>query len=137
MNNKNEKIQITQDDRVGVFQNQSLTVFLGWGYHLGCYKRPKGIGAQLASLYQSFGLSEEEIKSLGDNPNPKIVLENGKVIWGCEIYWTDEETTKLALKVNGDNLERMTVEELREEYYAFLPVEKRPELEIIEFEVKK
>lgn len=28
---------------------------------------------------------------IGGQPNPKIVLDNGKVVWGCECWWGPEE----------------------------------------------
>lgn len=27
-------------------------------------------------------------------PNPKIVLDNGNVVWGCECYWGSEDKIK-------------------------------------------
>lgn len=39
----------------------------------------------------------EEIKFMGvhiSNPNPKIVLDNGKVVWGCECWWGSEDKIK-------------------------------------------
>jgi len=29
--------------------------------------------------------------------NPKIVLDNGKVVWGCECWWGDEEGMRKSL----------------------------------------
>lgn len=41
-----------------------------------------------------------EIQFMGmhiDVPNPKIVLDDGKVVWGCECWWGPEEETKAKL----------------------------------------
>jgi len=31
-------------------------------------------------------------------PNPKIVLDNGKVVWGCQCWWGPEEEIKKTLE---------------------------------------
>lgn len=38
-----------------------------------------------------------EVKMWGlpiTRPNPKIVLDNGKVVWGCECWWGPEDEIK-------------------------------------------
>jgi len=34
------------------------------------------------------------------HPNPKIILDNGKVIWGCECWWGSEEAVKKQIGTN-------------------------------------
>ena len=31
------------------------------------------------------------------HPNPRITLDNGKVVWGCECWWASEERIKRAV----------------------------------------
>lgn len=35
---------------------------------------------------------------LGDFPNPRITLDNGEVIWGCQCWWGDEARIKERLE---------------------------------------
>lgn len=35
-------------------------------------------------------------------PNPKLVLDDGQVCWGCETWWGPEETIKAKLEAAKD-----------------------------------
>lgn len=51
-------------------------------------------------------------------PNPKIKLDNGKVVWGCECWWGPEEKVKAqveASKQNGRVVVEMDIDEVRKE----------------------
>lgn len=72
-------------DRVGAIRNADKeTVYLfGYGTYEGDVVPPVGtIGA--------FGIDVGEIGV----KNPKISLDNGKVVWGCQCWWSSEEKTK-------------------------------------------
>lgn len=48
-------------------------------------------------VYVGDEVPPEDVKFLGiqlDHPNPKIVLDSGKVVWGCECWWGSEEAVK-------------------------------------------
>lgn len=30
-------------------------------------------------------------------PNPRITLDNGNIVWGCECWWGDEEKVKASI----------------------------------------
>ena len=34
---------------------------------------------------------------IGDPPNPKIKLDSGEVVWGCQCWWGPEEEVKKTL----------------------------------------
>lgn len=131
-----EKIEVTEDKKVGVFLDNAGKTFIGWGYYIGDHIRPKGIGRNLDWLYRNLNMSAEEKTQLQNQPNPKIVLENGKIIWGCECFWMDRELTEKILAARGEQIKRATVEQMRGEFYAHLMPDERPELEIMEL-VKK
>lgn len=131
-----EKVEVTEDQKVGVFLDNRGKIFVGWGYHIGEHVRPKGIGRNLDWLWRDLQLSTKDEQKLRNQPNPKIVLENGKIIWGCECFWMDKELSQTILDTRGDDIKRATVEQMREEYYAHLQPDEQPELEIMEL-VKK
>ena len=70
-------------DRVGamVCVRHGIVSFLGFGSYQGDEVPPSDIGGY------NFGLE-----------NPKILLDNGDVIWGCECWWDNEENVKTLLK---------------------------------------
>jgi hypothetical protein len=39
-------------------------------------------------------VGKEECPKLFNLLNPKIVLDSGKVVWGCQCWWTDESKTE-------------------------------------------
>lgn len=57
----------------------------GYGSHMGDEVPPPGI--------QFMGI---DLNELG-YPNPKILLDSGKVVWGCECWWGSEEKAKAML----------------------------------------
>lgn len=90
-------------DRVGAIlsANKDSVMLLGYGVFQGNKPMP------LESAAQMFGLSvsdfEEEVKSMkasGEIPidfeflNPQILLDDGRVVWGAQCWWADEEKIK-------------------------------------------
>jgi hypothetical protein len=63
----------TRDGKVYLF---------GYGVYVGEEIPPSGI--------QCLGIDLHSIK----RANPKILLDNGKVVWGCECWWGSEEVMK-------------------------------------------
>lgn len=68
-------------DRVGAIQsaNKETVKLYGFGTYQGDEVPPKEVDSFLSEL----GLY-----------NPKIVLDNGKVVWGCQCWWGSEEKVK-------------------------------------------
>lgn len=51
-------------------------------------------------------------------PNPKIVLDNGDIVWGCECWWNEEEKTKKFIEEalqKGFKLITVNVNDIRKE----------------------
>lgn len=71
-------------DRVGAILSaeDGVAKFFGWGVYVGdeIPKEAAGYFAQMAC--------ELERK------NPKILLDNGKVVFGCECWWGNEAATR-------------------------------------------
>lgn len=67
--------------RVGAFLSATQTEvsLLGYGVHEGEFIVPKDVNEFLHTT---------------STPVPRIKLDNGDVIWGCECYWGDEEKVK-------------------------------------------
>jgi hypothetical protein len=71
-------------DRVGaILSADSKEVrLLGYGKYAGSEIPPKGITLMGVPLAE-FGIE-----------NPKILLDDGKVVWGCECWWGPEDKVK-------------------------------------------
>jgi len=51
-------------------------------------------------------------------PNPKIVLDNGDVVWGCECWWGGEEEVRSRLfqaRESGLNLVMVSIKKHRDQ----------------------
>lgn len=66
-------------------------------------------------IYDGDEVPPETIKMFGApvrHRNPKIVLDNGKVVWGCECWWAPEEKIK---KMIGNRIvKEVDIEEMRQ-----------------------
>jgi hypothetical protein len=69
-----EQTEVKQAKRVGAVSHadKNTVHFFGWGNYVG----------------------DVSGGPLGEQPNPKIELDNGKVVWGCECWWGSEEKIK-------------------------------------------
>ena len=70
--------------RVGAIQKTDAeTVYLfGYGIYLGCEVPPLGTYCLGVDLHEEA------------HPNPKIRLDSGDIVWGCECWWGGEESVK-------------------------------------------
>lgn len=73
--------------RVGaVMKGQGNKVwFFGWGVYEGDFAPPWG---------RKTVVGMEIVMAL----NPRIKLDNGKIVWGCECWWGEEEKMKKLLE---------------------------------------
>jgi hypothetical protein len=62
--------------------NNKEVLVLGRGVYVGDFEPPEGIPG---------------LKS------PKIVLDNGDVVWGCECWWAETEIIDAMVKKHQDN----------------------------------
>jgi hypothetical protein len=81
-------------------QEDGVIRFLGYGIYVGDFIPDEDAGA-LAELCR------EE-----DWPNPKIVLDNGKVVWGGECWWENEQDIVEELK-NAEEVINVDIDEIR------------------------
>lgn len=80
--------------------------FLGYGTFLGCEK-PTSAKGYIAEITKQSGLS-----------NPKIQLDNGKIVWGCECWWGPEEAIKAEITLltsKGFTVENVDMDAIRKE----------------------
>lgn len=75
-------------DRVGAISHtEGDTVYIfGYGVYTGD-EVPVGAGGFMG-----------RVLCRAKKPNPKIVLDNGKVVWGCECWWGPEDDVKRSLE---------------------------------------
>lgn len=62
------------------------------------------VGAMMSAdekkmLFLGYGtyVGKEPCPALGNYPNPKIQLDNGDIVWGCECWWDTEDGMKKRL----------------------------------------
>jgi len=48
-------------------------------------------------------------------PNPRIDLDNGKTVWGCECWWGDEAEVKQRFPEDKWKWETVDIDEIRKE----------------------
>lgn len=93
-------------DRVGAVlsasDSEKLIQFLGYGVYEGSEVPVSAAG------WMSRGLIDAGI------PNPKIRLDNGDVVWGCECWWGAEKEVAAWLEKFKDwKIETVRIEEIR------------------------
>lgn len=71
-------------DRIGAIQsaNEDTVTLYGYGTYQGEEVPPKDI--------------DEFLNEVGFK-NPKLLLDNGNVVWGCQCWWGSEGRTKIAI----------------------------------------
>ena len=65
---------------------------------------------------ESIGFMGEILKEEGI-PNPKIVLDNGQVVYGCECWWGDEEVVRKKMSLCNEVI-NVDIDKIREEARA-------------------
>lgn len=93
--------------RVGAIMSVETSTcnLFGYGIYLGNEIPPPEIGCMGVSLAQ---LGRE---------NPKILLDDGKVVWGCECWWGPEEQIKAMIEKKQLKVVMVDIEEARKESY--------------------
>ena len=90
---------MNKGQRVGAIfsAKDSVVQFLGYGEYVGDKIPPANIGGFNLGL-----------------PNPKIRLDNGEIVWGCECWWGPEEKIRKSLELY-DNIVTISIEEERQQ----------------------
>lgn len=70
--------------RVGAFLSKTETsvVMLGYGVHEGDHVPPRGTPGIFLTGF----------------PNPRIRLDDGRTVWGCQCWWGPEEKVRAMVK---------------------------------------
>ncbi len=94
-------------DRFGAIltRREHLIFFLGYGTYDGHEIPPSYIGG-LGPLLNALQIS-----------NPKITLDNGKVIWGCECWWSSADIVQKLLDTHV--VIDIGIDEARGEYHGY------------------
>jgi hypothetical protein len=89
-------------DRVGAVMSADKVAvkFFGWGVFKGREVPDKSVGGEMGDVLREMGVT-----------NPKIVLDSGKVVWGCECWWGSEAEVKAMLE--GRVLIEVDIDEAR------------------------
>jgi len=84
----------------GTDNEKSGTIYIfGFGTYVGREVPNTAAGAFGKALREI----AEEVPEVPDYlKNPKIVLDNGKVVWGCECWWGPEEQIKKRLEMYSE-----------------------------------
>lgn len=82
--------------------DEKTVLFLGWGTYVGDEVPGPEVAGFMAQLCR-------EMK----RPNPKIQLDDGKVVFGCECWWGDE--AKVKEMIGGRPLKVVDIDALRTE----------------------
>jgi hypothetical protein len=96
---------IPKNSRVGAIlstDEDGTVLFLGYGEYVGDEYPEDAVGVVAQAT--------RELK-MG---NPKIVLDNGKVVWGCECWWGAEEAVKEFLE-KAPNVRHVDIDDARAE----------------------
>jgi hypothetical protein len=70
--------------------------------------------------YQALGATADAVRAEGDDAlNPKIELDTGEIIWGCECWWMSAQKGDLWLMemaAAGYDIQDVSISEFREAY---------------------
>lgn len=90
----------TPGERIGAILSVKDTVrFLGYGSYAGHEVPPNTGPKSMTGMLHEAGAT-----------NPKLVLDNGLVVWGCECWWDSESAVKAKLEqYAGDGLDVVDV----------------------------
>jgi hypothetical protein len=91
-------------DRVGAVLgiDGDVAEFLGYGIYDGEAVPQEAVGS-FAKMLQETGMT-----------NPKILLDSGKVVYGCECWWDSEKEIKTRLE--ACKIVLMDIDEIRKDY---------------------
>ena len=98
-------------DRIGAVLSASdgVVKLLGYGVYAGDEVPPRD-GGWMAECLNDAGAT-----------NPKLVLDNGQVVWGCQCWWGSESATRERFK--GYRVESVVMADVLAEKSATQPSE--------------
>ena len=94
-----------EGSRVGaILSGDAVNIyFLGYGIYLSDVLLPEDVKGFWAKLCRA-----------GKHKNPKIQLDNGKVVWGCQCWWGDEEKVRTMLKDDKRKVIKVDISKLED-----------------------
>jgi hypothetical protein len=99
-----EKTEMRVGCLLSADEDTKIVQFLGYGKFVGM-EIPDENAAGLAELCRKL-----------KQTNPKIVLDSGKVVWGCECWWKKESEIKKEMDVydsHGFKIKIVDIDEVR------------------------
>jgi len=114
-------------ERVGAIlgTKDKVMEFLGFGVYEGDFdpdspdEETKAVGA-VADMAKDAAKMAKEMGMLDYvRRNPRIRLDSGKIVWGCECWWGSEEGMKEHLKQweeAGNTIKDVDIDEVRKEH---------------------
>jgi hypothetical protein len=92
-------------DRVGAILGSKgkIVEFIGYGIYEGNFLVGPEAAGELAKMCQAIG-----------HENPRILLDSGERVWGCECWWGSESEVKKRL--SGYEVKIVTPAEFRAEW---------------------
>ncbi len=120
------KVRHKVGSRVGAIlgSKEKVVDFLGYGVYEGDFDpdkpedAPRAVGA-IADMGRQAAVIAAENNIAYLRRNPKIRLDNGKIVWGCECWWGSEEEVKKqieAYKGKGYTINEVDIDEIRKKY---------------------
>ncbi len=94
------------NERVGAFLSveNGIVNFLGYGVHEGDEVPPNNVSRLL---------------NLANIPNPKIKLDSGEVVYGCECWWGPEEKIKKQMaQYDESKIKLVSITDFREKEFS-------------------
>lgn len=94
-------------DRVGAIfyrDRSGLVHFFGFGVYEGDFVPEEAVG------------ETADVLRLERRTNPKITLDSGQIVWGCECWWGPEEDVRTELG-SAKLIHTVDIDEMREQYW--------------------
>lgn len=104
-------------DRVGAILSASDKVVNLLGF--GVYDGDCDINSPSEIVKPAGWLADAIIETALPHPNPRITLDSGEIVWGCECWWGDEEAVKVQIekyKAAGFAIKEVSMAEKRKEF---------------------
>jgi hypothetical protein len=72
---------------LGASAKTKIVQFIGWGVYEGDFVPDQAAVGVMADCLRK-----------ASHPNPRIKLDSGKIVWGCECWWGPEDQVKAELE---------------------------------------
>lgn len=96
---------------LGTKKDEKIIEFFGFGVYEGDHVAGEGDPLPIGWI------SEMMVKY--SRPNPRIRLDDGKIVWGCECWWGPEEQLQAKLKSyeeQGYSIASVDIDEVRKRF---------------------